>query len=134
MLKRRLAIVGTAVLLGLTGMAGAALADDEPVRIKAGAVKVHGEPDFVGGRLKCWVSGSGKVVKFSKTKVAELVEERVLEEGEAWELAADGVTVVPADRVVIGVPAGELPRKVVKHRKAGRVIHLTCTWDEFTAR
>ncbi|WP_188190131.1 hypothetical protein [Nonomuraea sp. SYSU D8015] len=137
MLKRRLAIVGTAAVLGLAGLAGPALAD-------GGLVDVHGDPDgtvtmrtepvFVGGKLTCWVSG-GKVVKFSRTKVAELVEDRVIDPERAWDVADDGVTVVPADRVTIAVAAQELPRKVVGKRwRHGRVVHLTCVWDEFAAK
>ncbi|MGI5282593.1 hypothetical protein ACQEVF_04610 [Nonomuraea polychroma] len=142
MLKRRLAIVGTAAVLGLAGMAGTALADDDLVRVHPepghhGSVKVHAEPAepvFLSGKLTCWVSG-GKAVKFSKAKVAELIGEKVIDPEDAWDLAADGATVVPADRVSISVPAKELPRKVVGKRwHQRRVIHLTCVWDEFAAK
>lgn len=137
MLKRRLAIVGTAVVLGVAGMAGSALADDHPVERHGGAVKVHAEPAepvFLGGKLTCWTSGGGKV-RFSKAKVAEFVDEKVIDPEHAWDVAADGVTVVPAHRVAIAVHAKELPRKVAGKRwRSGRVIHLTCVWDEFAAK
>ncbi|MGP3956933.1 hypothetical protein ACTWPT_13105 [Nonomuraea sp. 3N208] len=143
MLKRRLATVGTAVVLGLAGMAGTALAHDEPIRVHPkpgheGSVKVHAEPAepvFVSGELTCWIDGRGKAVKFSKAKVAELIGEEVIEPEDAWDIAADGVTVVPADRVSIAVAGKELPRKVVGKRwHQRRVIHLTCVWDEFAAK
>ncbi|WP_327584263.1 hypothetical protein OHA25_52070 [Nonomuraea sp. NBC_00507] len=143
MLKRRLAIVGTAVVLGLAGMAGTALADDEPIRVHPkpghdGSVKVHAEPAepvFVSGKLTCWISGRGKAVTFSRAKVAELIDEKVIEPENTWETAADGVTLVPADRVSIAVPAKELPRKVVGKRwHERRVLHLTCVWDDFVAK
>jgi hypothetical protein len=141
MLHRRLAIAGTAAVLGLAGMTGSALAADGSIQGHAepgdGPVIVHtapAEPDFVSGRLTCWMSG-GKVVKFAAAKVAELVDEKVIDPERAWEVAADGVTVVPADRVAISVPARELPRKVAGKRwRHGRVIHLTCVWDDFSAR
>ncbi|TMR11985.1 hypothetical protein ETD86_34135 [Nonomuraea turkmeniaca] len=136
MLKRRLAIAGTAAVLGLAGMAGTALADDRVHQGPGygGPGTVHAEPAFVGGKLTCWVGG-GKAVKFSKAKVAELIDEKVIEPGDAWDIAADGVTVVPADRLWISVPGKELPRKVVGKRwHERRVVHLTCVWDEFAAK
>ncbi|MEW9548105.1 hypothetical protein [Nonomuraea sp. NPDC050783] len=159
MLQRRLAIVGIATVLGLAGLAGSALADDGPAVVREpggkGPVAVRaepGEPVRAGGRMTCRVEG-GKavrlpkgvkpakgekvsgVVKLSRAKVAELVEEKVIDPAQAWELAPDGVTVVPAERVVIALPARELPRRVVgEHRRPGRAVHLTCVWTEFSAR
>ncbi|TYB66109.1 hypothetical protein FXF51_18115 [Nonomuraea sp. PA05] len=136
MLQRRLAIVVTSAVLGLGVMAGSALADDGPVRVHGGdgdvAVRAHEGPRFHGGRLTCWMS-DGEVVKLSKAKVAELVEERYIEPDLAFE---DGVAVVPEDRLSISVPAKKLPREVVKKKIAGkrwqhsRVIHLTCVWSK----
>jgi hypothetical protein len=132
MLKRRLAIVGTAAVLGLAGMAGSALADDGLIEGHGDSAVVHTEPVFLGGKLTCWLSG-GDVVKLSDAKVAELVHEKVIEPEHAWDVAADGV--VPAERVKIAVPAKELPRKVVGKRwRHSRVIHLTCVWDEFRVK
>ncbi|GAA2205560.1 hypothetical protein GCM10009850_010180 [Nonomuraea monospora] len=139
MLKRRLAIVATSAVLGLGVMAGSALADDGPVRVHGGdgdvAVEAHEGPWFRGGRLTCWMS-DGKVVKLSKAKVAELVEERYIEREFADTSFEDGVAVVPEDRLSISVPAKKLPREVVKKKIAGkrwqhsRVIHLTCVWSK----
>ncbi|MFB4277703.1 hypothetical protein ACBJ59_20595 [Nonomuraea sp. MTCD27] len=143
MVKRRLAIVATAVVLGLGGMAGSALADDGPVRVHGGhgeKVKVHkpDKPVLYSGRLTCWTS-DGEAVRFSKAKVAELVDEQFIEPELAETVVEDGVMVVPADRLAISVPAGELPAKV-RGKVAGkrwhhkRVIHLTCVWDDVVKR
>ncbi|GAA4988109.1 hypothetical protein HD597_007639 [Nonomuraea thailandensis] len=147
MLKRRLAIVATSAALGLGVMAGSALADDGPVRVhgKAGEVVAGahegrgfhdgGHGGGHGGRLTCWMS-DGDVVRLSRAKVAELVEERYIEPELAEAVVEDGVTVVPEDRLSISVPAGKLPREVVKRKHAGkrwhhsRVIHLTCVWSK----
>ncbi|MGW3344572.1 hypothetical protein ACWDA3_14760 [Nonomuraea rubra] len=138
MLKRRLAIVATSAVLGLGVMAGSALADDGPVRVhgRTGEVahEAYGWKGFHGGRLTCWMS-DGEVVKLSKGKVAELIEEKYIEPELAETVVEDGVTVVPEDRLSISVPAKKLPRDVVKKRLAGkhrhhsRVIHLTCVWS-----
>ncbi|MGN9837837.1 hypothetical protein ACTMTI_06930 [Nonomuraea sp. H19] len=125
MLQRRLAIAGTAAVLGLACLAGPALADDGPVR-------VHGEPDFHGGTLTCWMS-DGKVVAFSKSKVDEFIDDHVIEPA-AELVTEDGVTSVPAHRLSISVPARELPRKIGKKWRHRRVVHLTCVWDERLAR
>jgi hypothetical protein len=143
MLKRRVAIVVTVAALGLAGMAGSALADDRP---GGGLVRVHGdagEPVAYGGRLTCWLS-DGKVVKFSKAKVAEFIEEDFIgpdltksdlaESDLAWPVTEDGITTVPEDRLSISVPAKELPRKVGKRWHRNRVIHLTCVWDGHVSR
>ncbi|MFC4113082.1 hypothetical protein [Nonomuraea zeae] len=136
MLKRRVAIVVTAAALGLTGMAGSALAADgsngDPGE---GLVRVHGpgERAVHGGRLTCWMN-DGKIVKFSKAKVAELVEEEFIEPELAESVTEEGVTTVPADRLSISVPARELPRKAGKRWHRGRVVHLTCVWDEHVRR
>ncbi|MGW0807409.1 hypothetical protein [Nonomuraea sp. NPDC002799] len=149
MLKRRLAIVVTAAALGLAGMAGSALADEGPARVRHGA----GRSIPAGGELTCWTS-DGKVVTFSKARVVKLVRahvigahvigehvigehvaggnvvgERVLGSELAESVTEDGITTVPADRLSIGVPAKELPRKARKHRQQRRVVHLTCVWD-----
>ncbi|MFF4617090.1 hypothetical protein [Nonomuraea jabiensis] len=134
MFKRRVAVVLTAAALGLAGMAGSALADDGPVEVRGeGLVRVHGEPDLPAGPLTCWLS-DGKVVKFSKARVTELVDEEYVEP--ARPVTVDGVTTVPADRLSISVPAGELPRevKIGKRWHRSRVIHLTCVWRDRASR
>ncbi|MEV1168661.1 hypothetical protein [Nonomuraea sp. NPDC049784] len=144
MFKRRVAVVVTAAVLGLVGMAGSALADDGtlhvrddgPVKVRDdGPVRVHVEPGVRGGRLKCWLS-DGKVVKFSKAKVTELFDEDFIEPQLAEAVTEDGVTTVPEDRLSISVPAKELPRKVTvgKRWHRSRVIHLTCVWDDRVGR
>jgi hypothetical protein len=134
MFKRRAAVVLTAVTLGLAGMAGSALADDRPVEVRGeGLVRVHGEPDLPAGPLTCWLT-DGKVVKFSKARVAELVDEEYVEP--ARPVTVDGVTTLPADRLSISVPAGELPYKVKAGKRwhRSRVIHLTCVWSDHAGR
>ncbi|MFI7125197.1 hypothetical protein ACIBQ1_05845 [Nonomuraea sp. NPDC050153] len=134
MFKRRAAVVLTAAALALAGMAGSALADDGPVEVRDDAlVRVHGEPDFPAGPLTCWLT-DGKVVKFSKARVAELVDEEYIEP--ARPVTVGGVTTVPADRLSISVPARELPRtvKVGKRWHRSRVIHLTCVWNDHASR
>ncbi|MCK2220043.1 hypothetical protein MF672_040545 [Actinomadura sp. ATCC 31491] len=150
--QQRLATVATATVLGLAGLAGSALADDGGPVVAGpdgtvtvhgdGQVKVHGDgpvkvrpgPGAPGGRMACRARG-GKAVKLSRVKVAELVKERVIDPAEAWDLASDGVTVVPADQVVVTLPARELPRRVAgKHWRSGRGVHLTCVWTEFSVR
>ncbi|MEV4108521.1 hypothetical protein [Nonomuraea sp. NPDC049695] len=147
MFKRRAAVVVTAAVLGLAGMAataGAALADDGslkvrddgPVKVRdEGRVKVHVGPDFRGGRLTCRLS-DGKVVKFSKARVTELVDEDLIDPQLAEPATVDGVTTVPDDRLSISVPAKELPRKVTvgKRWHHKRVVHLTCVWDDRVGR
>ncbi|GAA3532446.1 hypothetical protein GCM10022419_009390 [Nonomuraea rosea] len=138
MLKRRVAIVVTVAALGLTGMAGSALAAGGSTGSGGdpggSLVREHGrsEPAAHGGRLTCWMN-DGKVVKFSKTKVAELVEEDFIEPAQAELVTEEGVTTAPA-RVSISVPAGELPRKIGKRWHHGRVVHLTCVWDGHVSR
>ncbi|MEV0380283.1 hypothetical protein [Nonomuraea sp. NPDC050643] len=134
MFKRRLAIVVTAAALGLCGMAGSALADDGPVRVHGGS----DEPVLYGGELRCWLN-DGKAVRFSKAKVAELIDERYIEPELAETVIEDGVAIVPEDRLSISVPARELPRSVArkvagKRWHHGRVIHLTCVWDDRSIR
>ncbi|MFI6926673.1 hypothetical protein ACIBIZ_42540 [Nonomuraea spiralis] len=123
MFKRRIAVVGTAVLLGLAGMAGAALADDGGGNRWRGSVVTEARP---AGKLVCW-TGEGERVRFSKVKVAEFVEEDVI--GPELAEVVSGEKVLATDRFSVSVPATELPRKVVKHRFRGRVVHLTCVVD-----
>lgn len=124
MFKRRIAVVGTAALLGLAGMAGAALADD-------GGVRVHEGPGAYGvveaahvGKLVCRTD-EGRRVRFSRAKVAEFVDEDVIEPAEV----VTGEKVIATDQFSISVPAAELPRKVVKRRFHGRIVHLKCRVD-----
>jgi hypothetical protein len=123
MFKRRVAVVGVAAVLGLVGMAGSALADDgiynQPKRHTVRVAEPVG-----AGRLVCWAS-DGKAIRFTKAKVAELIDENVIGHGLA-EVVTGGKT-IETDSFSINVPAGELPRKVFKHRFRGRVLHLTCT-------
>ncbi|MFI7634138.1 hypothetical protein [Nonomuraea sp. NPDC049400] len=144
MFKRRAAVVVTAAVLGLAAMAGSALADDGSLKVRDdgpakvhddGPVRAHVEPGFRGGRLTCRLR-DGKVVKFSKAKVAELIDEEFIDRELAEPVTVDGVTTVPADRLSISVPARELPRKVKlgKRWHRGRVVHLTCVWDDRVGR
>ncbi|NUO98189.1 MAG: hypothetical protein HOV96_40515 [Nonomuraea sp.] len=126
MFKRRIAVIGTAALLGLAGMAGSALADDGGVRVHEGpGTHRVGEVRHVG-KLVCWTN-EGRQVRFSRAKVAEFVEEDVIKSPLAE--VVDGETVIATDRFSVSVPAAEVPRKVVKHRFRGRVVHLTCMVD-----
>ncbi|SEF74088.1 hypothetical protein SAMN05444920_101521 [Nonomuraea solani] len=132
MVKRRLAIVVTAAALGLGALAAPALADDGSVRVHGGSGEYGGPDERVrfGGELRCWMK-DGKVVRFPRAKVTELIDERYLEPELAETVVENGVTVVPADRLSITVPARELPHRVIGKRwHKGRVIHLTCVWTE----
>jgi hypothetical protein len=139
MVKQRLATAATAVTLGLggvlAGMAGTALAADGPVpgtgRLGDVQVKPHEKHVRFHGRLTCRMS-DGKLVKLSKAKVAELIEEGLIEPEQAETIVKDGVVVVPQDRLSISVPGKKLPAQVVKvkggHWK-DRIVHLTCVWS-----
>ncbi|NJP97477.1 hypothetical protein HCN51_50030 [Nonomuraea sp. FMUSA5-5] len=138
MLKQRLATIATAVTLGLGGVlastAGTALAADGPVPGSGGPGDVHVKPHEkhvrFQGRLTCRTS-DGKLVKLSKAKVAELIEERVIDPEQAETVVEDGVVVVPENRLSLSVPGRKLPAHVVKvkgkHWK-DRIVHLTCVW------
>ncbi|MEW9548376.1 hypothetical protein [Nonomuraea sp. NPDC050783] len=139
MLKRRLAIVVTTVTLGLGGVlagtAGAAQAAGGPVPGPGRPGDVHVKPHekhvVFQGRLTCRTS-DGRLVKLSKAKVAELIEEGVIAREQAETVVEDGVVVVPENQLSINVPPRRLPAQVLKakgkHAK-NRAVHLTCVWS-----
>jgi hypothetical protein len=154
MMKRHLAIVATVAALGLGGMAGPALAGerpDGPVRVLGGqdghAERArpdghgertrhggHTERARHGGRLVCWTD-DGEVVRLSRAKVAELIDDEYVEAVPA-RAAEDDVRRATPERLTIRVPAREIAGGKVagKRWRHARVIRLTCAWEGHVRR
>ncbi|MFG1967895.1 hypothetical protein ACGFJC_01145 [Nonomuraea fuscirosea] len=154
MMKRHLAIVATVAALGLGGMAGPALAGerpDGPVRVLGGhgghAERArpdghgerarhggHAERARHGGRLVCWTD-DGEVVRLSRAKVAELIDDEYVAAVPA-RAAEDDVRRATSERLTIRVPAREIAGGKVagKRWRHARVIRLTCAWEGHVRR
>jgi hypothetical protein len=135
MFKRRLAIVGTVAVLGLTGMAGAAMADPGtagPGTVvvddgQVGPVQLGDRQDF-RGKLKCWKGRGGKSIKSVEFSGREVVELAKVEPELAEVVTGADDETISTDAFTISVPARSLPVRVVHKRERGHIMRLSCSW------